>query len=73
MIVPVACKPCQMLAWNLTAGVGLERMEVWTGRGNTIRGAVANLLRARVSKNDKRPPSPTANQVVVSHFRLHGM
>ena len=38
MIVPVACKPCQVLAWNLTAGVGLERMEVWTGRGNTIGG-----------------------------------
>ena len=38
MIVPVACKPCQMLAWNLTAGVGLEGMEVWTARGNTIRG-----------------------------------
>ena len=61
--VPVACK---MLAWNPTAARADGGVDwAWLYGGPTYLGLA-------YSKNDKRPASPTANQVMVGHFRLRG-
>ena len=47
---------------------------MWTGRGYSSRGRRPTYSgsgpRLAYQKNDKRPAPPTANKVVVGHFRL---